>query len=136
MKPLLLVVDDDVDDIEFIKEAVSQIPHAPELLCFLNAEEVWQFLKKIAVDSLPPIAISLDINLPGINGIELLIRLKNDDGLQNIPVSMVTTSNSDNVKEQCLANGACHFFTKPVSTSDWIIIISSIMSDVDEKNSL
>jgi CheY-like chemotaxis protein len=136
MKPLLLVVDDDIDDIEFVKNAISQIPNAPELRCFFNAKEILQFLKEMAGCALPPIAITLDINLPGMNGIELLDVLKRDYGLKHIPISMVTTSNSIQHKKECFENGACHFFTKPIKIADWIKIIDSIMHDVEGKDYL
>jgi chemotaxis family two-component system response regulator Rcp1 len=136
MKPLLLVVDDDIDDIEFVKGAISEISFPLDLRYFFNATELLLFFKEMTGNALPPMVITLDINLPGINGIELLKILKRDYGLQHIPISMVTTSNSIEQKKKCLEYGACHFFTKPVKTSDWKKIIDSLMNDFDGKNYL
>lgn len=133
MKPLLLVVDDDLDDIDIVREALSEIPNAPELKYFVNADELLKFFREKKSNELPPLAIALDINLPGINGVELLSIIKKDQKLYHIPISMVTTSNSNQQKEQCIKKGASHFFTKPIKLSEWITIIQSIVHDINEE---
>jgi CheY-like chemotaxis protein len=131
MKPLLLVVDDDIDDIELIQDALNQIQDGPELRYFLSAEDLLKFFREESDTSLPPFAITLDINLPDMDGIALLAILKKEFGMEYIPISIVTASNSIKQKVQCLEYGADNFFTKPVKISDWLTIIQSVVQNTN-----
>jgi CheY-like chemotaxis protein len=131
MKPLLFVVDDDIDDIELVQDVLNQIPDAPELKYFLSAEDFLKYFKGKILSSFPPFAITLDINLPGMNGVELLSVLRKQYDMNQIPISVMTTSSSIEQKNQCMENGAFHFFTKPVKMNDWLKIIQSVIHDIN-----
>jgi CheY-like chemotaxis protein len=126
MEPLLLVVDDDLDDLEFIRDTIRKIPAPPNTLYFTNGEELLHFLSGRSLP-LKHIFITLDINLPGLNGIELLAILKKNPNYKDIPVSMVTTSSLEDHKNQSKEFGAKYFFTKPVSPNQWQQIFEFIL---------
>src|SRR5204863_945160 len=64
---------------------------------------------------LRPAAITLDINLPDIDGWRVLDRLKDDPATRHIPVQIITT---DEERERGLRMGAVGALTKPVKTKD------------------
>jgi CheY-like chemotaxis protein len=60
-----------------------------------------------------PSLIVLDLNMPILNGMETLLRLKAHNIYKDIPVIMFTTSVHEVEKEKCLAIGAADFIKKP-----------------------
>jgi CheY-like chemotaxis protein len=61
-----------------------------------------------------PKVILLDLNLPGINGLEVLRRIKTDPRTQHIPVIILTVSNRDRDINECRRLGAETYIVKPV----------------------
>ena len=59
-------------------------------------------------------AIILDINMPKMNGVEVLIRIKSDNELKNIPVIMLTTTDNPREIETCYTLGCNMYITKPI----------------------
>ncbi len=66
--------------------------------------------------------ILLDINMPGMNGLELLSILKQDKSLKHIPVSMLSTSNDEEDISKARELGACDYMTKPPSMEHFMNI--------------
>ena len=73
-----------------------------------NGREALEMLAKDWVD-----VIISDINMPEVNGIELLNALKHDDLYKDIPVIMVSTEGSHERMQEVLAHGAKGFIKKP-----------------------
>ena len=70
-----------------------------------------------------PSLVILDYNMPGRNGYQVLLSLKNDSETKNIPVVMYSTSMSDILREQLSAAGALECFSKPSSEHEFKIQI-------------
>ncbi|MBF0181545.1 MAG: response regulator [Magnetococcales bacterium] len=62
----------------------------------------------------PPDLILLDLHMPGMDGIAVLARLRQDDQTQDIPVIMVTAETSDTLESEGIDLGADDYVTKPV----------------------
>lgn len=108
-------IDDDDDDIDFFVAAIEFLSDGASCFSFTNAAKA---LQKLVSGELIPDIIFLDLNMPIINGQEFLARLKATEGLQGIPVIILTTS-SDSVSVQRLkAEGASGFLTKPTSIKE------------------
>ena len=73
-----------------------------------------------------PDLILLDINLPKMNGHDVLGVIKNDDELKKIPVIMLTTSSSKRDIYMSYEKGVNCYITKPVDMDDFLHTISSI----------
>jgi chemotaxis family two-component system response regulator Rcp1 len=124
----ILVVDDDPADIRLTLEAlkrtkslihVSTARDGLEALVFLRREE------KLPAAPVPDL-ILLDLNMPRMNGRELLRVIKKDAALIPIPVVILTTSQAEqDIKEtyQLLAN--C-YVTKPTDFRQFMTVMSSI----------
>ncbi|CAN5357303.1 hypothetical protein BH11BAC1_BH11BAC1_03820 [soil metagenome] len=104
----ILLVDDDADDLHFFFEAIKEID--PALVCgFANsgmeAEEILQNISPL------PSLIFLNLNLPGMSGIDFLRQIR--PAYKTLPVVMYTTSSAPEDKEKALEAGANYFLTKP-----------------------
>jgi CheY-like chemotaxis protein len=88
-KPLLLV-EDNPDDAMIVKRALGDLGMAEELIHVPDAEQALTYLRSAANPK--PAVILLDLNLPGMGGVELLKTIKADPSLAEIPVVVLSTS--------------------------------------------
>ena len=58
-------------------------------------------------------AIILDINMPGMNGLEFLQNIKSNKSLVHIPIVVLTTEQQEDVREKALVLGATAYWVKP-----------------------
>jgi len=110
---IFLIVDDDLDDITFFKEAVAESFASSRCLSAFNGEEALELLEA-RKEKLPDI-IFLDLNMPRMDGKTCLKKIKQHEIFQGIPVVIYTTSSSARHKEETRALGAAHYITKPTS---------------------
>lgn len=108
-----LLADDDRDDREMFSEALAALD--PEIIC--NGVEDGKQALNLLSTSKPayPNIIFLDINMPVMNGWELLRKLKSDNQFANIPVVVYSTSSRPMDRQTAEALGAMCFVTKPDS---------------------
>ncbi len=106
----ILLVDDDKDDQVFFLDALTELN--PEIDCGIanNGLEAMDHLNRIPP---PPSIIFLDLNMPYMNGFECLSAIKLDQKYKDIPVVIITTSNSALDREKSIEMGANTFMTKP-----------------------
>ena len=111
-----LLVDDDPDDRDLFCEALLEID--PKIVCYAasGGRNALANLKTGAI-SLPDI-IFLDINMPGMNGWQILSFLKEDEESKDIPVIMYSTSSHPEDVEKAHSFGALCMFTKPPSFAE------------------
>ncbi len=124
----ILLVEDNPGDARLIREALkdSKLPnivhHAKdgvEALAFLQKDEPY-------ADAPRPDLILLDLNMPRMNGLELLKRIKDDPFLRRIPVVVLTISKSE---EDIISSYNLHancFISKPVDLDQFSGILQAI----------
>lgn len=112
MKKIFLT-DDDLDDIEFLQSAISIICKDYTITVMHNGEELLAQLKKDKT-SLPDI-IFLDINMPKIDGLEALKRIRSSAKHKSIPIVLYSTSSNDLNIKAAYSLGANFYFVKPSS---------------------
>lgn len=79
-------------------------------------------------ESVMPNLILLDINMPRLNGLEVLDFIKKDEQLKKIPVIMLTTSSSDSDISACYEKSANCFITKPLDFGKFLNVVQAIES--------
>ncbi|WP_369216431.1 response regulator [Streptomyces flavofungini] len=119
----VLLVEDDVADAMLIEEA----------LCERGARNLTQVKDGVAAlehlrdpDTARPDLIVLDLNMPRMNGRELLKVLKADDDLQTIPVVVLTTSSAPDDVNGAYSSHANAYVTKPVNLEEFEQAVQSI----------
>lgn len=87
-----------------------------------NGQDALEFLQNTADDeSVPcPGLVLLDLNLPGISGIEVLKEIRNSTRCNRVPVVIVTSSDSEEDKGATGELGANAYFRKPTSLSEYL----------------
>ncbi|MDB9421362.1 hybrid sensor histidine kinase/response regulator [Microcystis aeruginosa] len=105
--PLVLIVDDSVMVREML--AISFVKAGYRIEQARDGLEAWEKLRAgLACD-----LILCDIEMPRLNGLELLSRLQRDEQLQGIPVAMITSRGAQKMQHLAAAKGAKGYFVKP-----------------------
>lgn len=97
---------------------------------FQNAEGVFPFLENLAADQLPDAIIS-DLNMPKLDGYQLLIQLKSSEKYATIPVFICSNSASPVDKEKCMKGGATEYIVKPVRFSFYSDVLNRIANHLN-----
>jgi chemotaxis family two-component system response regulator Rcp1 len=124
----ILLVEDNPGDIRLTKEALAEGKVANNLSVVQDGVEALAFLRREGVHSqaMRPDIILLDLNLPRMDGRELLAEIKTDENLKRIPVVILTTSKAE---EDILRTYNLHancFITKPVDLDRFIEVVKTI----------
>jgi CheY-like chemotaxis protein len=120
---LILVVDDDRDTTGLVEEVLGRAGFTVRI-----ANNGFEALAVARQEQ--PGLILLDLKMPGLDGYEVLKRLKRYRATQDIPVVVVTGSVTDEeVKRQkVLALGAAQFLTKPFAIDDFVEEIRRVLT--------
>ncbi|MFE5514818.1 response regulator [Streptomyces sp. NPDC056529] len=119
----VLLVEDDVADAMLIEEALSE-RGARNLVQVTDGVAALEHLR--APDAARPDLIVLDLNMPRMNGRELLKVLKSDEDLQTIPVVVLTTSTAPDDVTGAYSSHANAYVTKPVNLEEFERAVQSI----------
>ena len=123
----ILLVDDNEGDILLTKEALEDARILNKISIAYDGLEAIRFLKEEpAVREDMPDLILLDINLPRMNGTEVLEVIKNDPELKRIPVIMLTTSSAEKDILASYNNHANCYITKPVDLDRFMDVVRTI----------
>lgn len=117
----ILVVEDNPLDVRLMIETLHDGKISLDFHSVDRAEKCIKFLRKEDEykDMPTPDVIFLDINLPGISGIDCLNMLKDDENLKHIPVIMLTTSSSDEDILKSYTNHCQAYAKKPVDIDEF-----------------
>ncbi len=122
----ILLVEDNEGDIVLTREAFAEANIASNLDVVRNGEEAINYLEKSKVSNEYPDLVLLDINLPKVNGIEVLSHIKQDKELKKIPVVMLSTSSFANDILNSYDNCANCYITKPADLDQFMHVVQSI----------
>ena len=113
LKRVLLVEDDSVDAMT-VKRAMEELRVRNKMIHFTTAEKALEYLENESENSV--CAILLDLNLPGMNGIDFLKTVKSNDSLKNIPVVMLAASREEKNIVETFNLGVAGYIFKPVDS--------------------
>jgi CheY-like chemotaxis protein len=114
---IILIAEDDDGHADLIMEGLKESGVCNKMLRFVNGEELWDFLLGTGVSAhadQKSYLLLLDINMPKMDGLEVLKRMKSDAILKDIPVMMLTTTDDPREVEACYKIGCNMYITKPV----------------------
>lgn len=117
-KMIILIAEDDDGHAELIKEGLLESGVCNEMKRYKNGQEIWDFLsdfiKNPEMKRELAYLLLLDINMPLLDGVEVLRRMKSSPDLKEIPVIMLTTTDDPREVEECYSLGCNAYVTKPV----------------------
>ena len=129
MEPIhILLVEDNEGDIFLITEALHESKITNHLSTVRDGWEAIQFLEKkgLYAQERTPDLILLDVNLPKMNGHEVLVAVKSNESIKHIPVIMLTTSSSEKDIYLSYKNYVNCYITKPIDAGNFLKVVTSI----------
>jgi putative two-component system response regulator len=109
----VLIVDDSLANIDLL---VGALPGNYRFRFSLNGEQALEMLS--GTDENLPDIVLLDVMMPGMDGFEVCIRLKQDARLRDIPVVFLSSNSDIDFKVRAFASGAVDYITKPFNVSE------------------
>jgi two-component system, chemotaxis family, response regulator Rcp1 len=124
----VLLVEDSAGDVRLTQEAFHDANRAIHLHIANDGVEAMVFLKHEGrfVDAPRPDLILLDLNLPRMDGREVLAHIKENDDLKTIPTVILTTSESESDIARSYQLQANCYLTKPVQLDAFEALVKSI----------
>ena len=117
----VLLVDDNEDDVLLTKHAFRNLPFVIDFQVAGDGQQALAMLRHELPygDSPTPHVILLDLNMPRMDGRQLLAALKNDDVLKSIPTVILSTSAADDDVSNAYRNHAGAYMTKPIELHEF-----------------
>ncbi|HWV17038.1 MAG TPA: response regulator [Rhodocyclaceae bacterium] len=129
MKPVeVLLVEDDPGDVILTQEGLRASKLHINLHVVDNGEKALAFLHREPPyeDAPRPGLIILDLNLPRVNGMEVLKEIKTSESLQTIPTVILTTSRAEEDVVRSYKLGANCYVSKPLNLDEFVKVVGSI----------
>ncbi len=120
----LLIIDDDENDVLIMKSILSRIE--PEVMVEV-ASSGKEGLARLRERTFSPALILLDVKMPGMSGIDVLRKIRNDKRLSPIPVVIVTDSILKNDLVESYKSGANSILLKTGDTDQFRRCISNLI---------
>jgi CheY-like chemotaxis protein len=115
---IILIAEDDDGHAELIIEGLKESGVKNKFIRFSNGLDVWEFLSQTGQNQLRETdknyLLLLDINMPKMDGIEVLKGIKSHADLKEIPIIILTTTDDPREVEACYKLGCNIYITKPV----------------------
>lgn len=120
----ILIAEDDEGHAELIMEQILSAGVSNEIIRFRNGQELWDYLmtegRRTSPRDSQGFLLLLDIVMPGMDGLEVLRRIKTDKQWHNLPIIMLTTTNDPREIESCYTLGCNCYITKPMEYARFI----------------
>jgi CheY-like chemotaxis protein len=122
----IVIIDDDSDDQQTLKEIFTELQIKNEISSFRRPSEALVYLKQLDIK---PFMIISDINMPEMNGFELRELIRKDTNLDNrcIPYLFLSTDTSQKSVVEAYLHSIQGIFQKPASYNQWKEMIRAIL---------
>ncbi|KAA6438325.1 response regulator [Dyadobacter flavalbus] len=121
----LYLADDDYDDRMLLIDAIKSIDPSIEIIEAEDGKELLDILQSDAPTQQS--LIILDVNMPKMNGLETLARLRGIPDLAAIPAVMVSTSSKSELMESAKKLGAANYFLKPTKINELLQLAKQLI---------
>lgn len=126
MRSGILLVDDDAEDQFIFCDAMKTVDNTESVHLECCGVDAINYLSSLPHHQLPWVVLA-DLNMPKMNGSELLKNLKGNENFKNIPVIIYTTSVNEMEKQACLVLGAHDYITKPLTYKQSIEVAQMVV---------
>jgi CheY-like chemotaxis protein len=125
----ILVVDDDEGHVELVRRNLKRSGISNSIVALSDGQQALNYIFHRGPYAGQPhignLLVLLDINMPGLDGVEVLRQIKSDVRGRLIPVLMLTTTDDNREVNRCYALGCNVYITKPVDPSRFISVINT-----------
>src|SRR5665647_772554 len=128
-KRFILIAEDDADDRYLMKTALEETGITEDVEYVENGVEVMNYLESISEEKGElnyPKFILLDLNMPKMDGREVLKKIKSNDAYRKIPVIVLSTTKNQMEVKRCYDLGANTYVVKPASYDTLVETIREI----------
>ncbi|TXR54481.1 response regulator [Reinekea thalattae] len=129
VKPIeILLVEDNPGDVVLTQEAFSEAKILNNLQVVKDGEEALQYLFREGdyQQAKRPELILLDLNLPKVDGRQVLDKIKNSDVLKRIPVVVLTSSQAEKDIVKTYDLHANSYVVKPINLSQFVDVVNAV----------
>ncbi len=130
-KSLVLYADDDLDDIELVREAFEEYSQSIKLVSFNDGVELLNYVNRLKTLEPLPCLIILDINMPYKNGKEVLRDIRKMQDFEEVPIVLFSTSTLPSETAFARSFGA-GFVTKPLHTPQIYQLVDQLIEHCTE----
>jgi len=127
----IFVVDDDADDRYFLAEAINAVIQPVDIVELTDGLELMQAIESIPAEN-NSVVVLLDMNMPKMNGLEVLEALQFNEKYKDIPVMMVSTSQKETLITEAYRLGVRRYFTKPYDMTEYQKMIQQIIQTLED----
>ena len=120
------MIDDDEDDLFILDQTIKNHFQHIKFIGFQHFDSLYSCLDEIDPQQIK--AIFIDLNMPKVNGIEVLRKLRSDQRFKNTSKLIYSTSNNPNDINQSLKEGADAFIVKPSKIEDLVSEIEPFLN--------
>jgi CheY-like chemotaxis protein len=120
----ILLVEDNAPDVYLIQEALREHKIDCDVKVLSDGEQVEEWLQAFqrSEDEVCPDLVLLDLNLPKVNGLELLSRFRALEKCRDVPIAVLTSSDSPEDRARAEAGGADRYLWKPFTLDEFLEI--------------
>jgi CheY-like chemotaxis protein len=122
----ILLIEDNPMDVDLTRRAFTRRKVINAIEVARDGEEAIDYIHRWESGEPWPVVILLDINLPKVNGLEVLRELKTHPMLQKIPVIVLTSSGEDRDIQKAYELGANSYIVKPVDFEKFVDVAAQI----------
>jgi CheY-like chemotaxis protein len=121
----LFIIDDDIEDQEIFMEALKEVDSSVQCFAAISGEDAFKQLEKDVI--VLPDLFFLDMNMPKLNGKQVLSEIKKNKNLKSIPVIMYSTSFAPRDIQEIKNLGAAHHLLKPSRFDDLCNALKNVL---------
>lgn len=128
---IILIAEDDKGHFELIRKNLLRAGINNKMLCLADGGEILDFLfdmdkgREGGYNNQEYILL-LDLSIPGVDGVEVLEKIKQDTNLKKIPVIILTAADNPDIIERCHKLGCSTYIVKPAKDEDFEKTIQKI----------
>ena len=123
----ILLIEDNPGDADLIKETLEETGLRPAISVAVDGVQAMYRLFRTTAATLPDLIV-LDLNLPRMDGRQVLTEIKRHEKLRRIPIVVLTSSDAEQDVLRCYDLNASCYVTKPVGLGAFQTVVRSIAS--------
>ena len=117
----ILIVEDSPTMRQVLKFALTRLKNVE----IVEAQDGMDGLRKLSEDHFD--LVMIDINMPVMDGLKLIGLIRNEEGLNEIPIVVITTEGAQEDRLRAMSLGANEYLTKPIQTNRVLAIAQSLL---------